>query len=251
MRQNKIPDNRNPAFRKVRAALVRELRQHVEPAYRKGAMKYVKEGIVLYGVRLQTVRRIAAKYYKPMSKYGKEYVLALCDKLVRSKFAEEKTIAFDWAYRLRRGYTPGDFVLFECWLATYITNWDNCDDLCRHAFGAHLYQFPEFLPDVVEWTTAENRWLRRGAAVILIYSLRNGKHLNVALTIADRLLHDSDYLVQNGYGWMLKDASIEYPDAVRDYVMRKKSVMPRRALRYAIERFGTKFKKMAMSPTAQ
>lgn len=251
MRQTKIPDNRNPAFRTVRAALVRELRQHIEPAYRNGAMKYVKEGIVLYGVRLRTVRRIAAKYYKQISKYGKACVLVLCDKLVRSKFAEEKTIAFDWAYRLRRGYTRGDFATFERWLAKYVTNWGNCDDLCRHAFGVHLYQFPEFLPDVVEWTTAENRWLRRGAAVILIYSLRKGKHLDVALRIADRLLHDSDYLVQNGYGWMLKDASIEYPDAVRDYIIRKKSVMPRRALRYAIERYSGKFKKIAMSSTGQ
>jgi len=247
MKQNGKSPGIIPPAGKFRAAILRELKQHIEPEYRKGAMKYVKEGIVLYGVRLQTVRKIAAKYYRQVRTYGKEYMLTLCDTLVRSKYAEEKTLAFDWAYRLRRQYEPEDFRLFKSWLKRYVTNWGSCDDLCRHAFGAYLYQFPQFLPDVVEWTISGNRWLRRGAAVILIYSLRRGEHLDVAFKVADNLLGDDDYLVQNGYGWMLKDASILSPGAVRDYVVRKKAVMPRRALRYAIERFGKTFKKMAMS----
>lgn len=234
------------AFDRVRKAIVCELKQHIEPGYRRGALKYVKEGIVLYGVRVQMVRKISAKYYREISEHDKDYMLDLCDRLVRSQYAEEKIIAFDWAYRLRVQYEPGDFKLFQSWLKRYVSNWGSCDDFCRHAFGAFVYQFPQFLPNVIRWTVSRNRWLRRGAAVIMIYSLRKGEHLDIAFKITDTLLRDNDYLVQNGYGWMLKDASILFPDRVFDYVTRHRVEMPRRALRYAIERFGAQRKKEAM-----
>ena len=102
------------------------------------------------------------------------------------------------------------------------------------------------MPDVFTWTASRNRWLRRGAGVIMIYSLRKGEHLTFALKVADELLRDDDYLIQNGYGWMLKDASILFPDEVYDYVMKNRKTMPRRALRYAIERFDTKRRKRIM-----
>jgi 3-methyladenine DNA glycosylase AlkD len=60
-------------------------------------------------------------------------------------------------------------------------------------------------------------------------------------------LLDDDYLVQNGYGWMLKVVSNSYPDEVFNYVMKHKAEMPRRALRYAIEKLSPGLKKKAMS----
>ena len=53
--------------------------------------------------------------------------------------------------------------------------------------------------------------------------------------IADLLLADTDGLVQKGYGWLLKEASRKHTDEVFSYVMANKRVMPRTALRYAIE----------------
>jgi 3-methyladenine DNA glycosylase AlkD len=53
---------------------------------------------------------------------------------------------------------------------------------------------------------------------------------------ADRLLMDDDDLVRKGYGWMLKEASNRFPDRVFAYVIMNKGVMPRTALRYAIEK---------------
>ena len=81
----------------------------------------------------------------------------------------------------------------------------------------------------------------------MIYSLRKGANLDFAFRIADALLQDNDYLVQNGYGWMLKDASILFPDEVFRFVMKSRKKMPRRALRYAIERLSVQRKKEAMN----
>jgi 3-methyladenine DNA glycosylase AlkD len=238
--------NVDRVFIGLRRSILHDLKLHVEPEYRRGAEKYMKEGIVLYGVRVQRVRKISAEYYREIREHGKDYIFGLCDRLLRSRYAEEKTIAFDWAYRLREQYEPADFNLFQSWLMRYVSNWGACDDFCRHAFGAFIYQHPKSLPNVFEWTSSKNRWLRRGAGVIMIYSLRKGEHLDFSFEIADALLQDDDYLVQNGYGWMLKDASILFADRVLEYVVNNKKRMPRRALRYAIERFSAQQKSKVM-----
>ncbi|MBE0431923.1 DNA alkylation repair protein [candidate division WOR-3 bacterium] len=231
----------------IHAAVVRELKKHVETEYRIGAERYFKEGIVLHGVRACTVRRIAAESYRLIRSEPKPRIYRLCESLLRCGYSEEKTIAFEWTYRLQRKYEPADFMVFESWLEKYVSTWGDCDDLCRHAFGPFVYRFPECLPNVVRWTTSGNRWLRRGAAVVMIYSLRKGENLDAALQIADALLRDEDYLVQNGYGWMLKDASIVFPEQVLDYVLAHRREMPRRALRYAIERFNARERREAMN----
>ena len=66
------------------------------------------------------------------------------------------------------------------------------------------------------------------------------------LGIADILLTDADDMVQKGYGWLLKSASATREQEVFDYVIKNKSVMPRTALRYAIEKMPPERKKLAM-----
>ncbi len=56
-----------------------------------------------------------------------------------------------------------------------------------------------------------------------------------------------DDLVQKGYGWMLKDASVYYQKEVFDFIMRNKNKMPRTALRYAIEKMPQSLRKKAMA----
>ena len=225
----------------------RDLKKYLDKKYRDGAERYVKEGIVLYGVRASIVRKMAAKYFAKVRTKGKEEIFRLCEALLKSDYNEEKTIAFSWAFRIKKQYAPSDFYDFERWLKKYVLNWGQCDDFCRHAFGELIDQFPQFLPEVKNWTKSKNRWLRRAAAVIMIYPIRKRKYLNTIFEIADRLLLDDDYLVQKGYGWMLKDASIFYPQEVINYVMKNKTKMSRTALRYAIERYSPALKKKAMS----
>jgi 3-methyladenine DNA glycosylase AlkD len=53
-------------------------------------------------------------------------------------------------------------------------------------------------------------------------------------------------MVQKGYGWMLKEAANISPKEVYDFVMKRKQIMPRRSLRYAIEKMPPAWKKKAM-----
>ena len=89
--------------------------------------------------------------------------------------------------------------------------------------------------------------MRRAAAVSLIIPARNGKFLKDILEIADILLLDKDDMVQKGYGWMLKAASQAHQQEIFNYVVEKKAVMPRTALRYAIEKMPKELKTKAMA----
>jgi 3-methyladenine DNA glycosylase AlkD len=112
--------------------------------------------------------------------------------------------------------------------------------------GAFIEQYPESIDDLKQWTLSQNRWMRRAAAVSLIVPAKHGKFLKQALEIADLLLTDRDDMVQKGYGWLLKEVSRKHQKDVFDYVMRHKKIMPRTALRYAIELMPKELKGAAM-----
>ena len=65
------------------------------------------------------------------------------------------------------------------------------------------------------------------------------------LTIASGA--SSDDMVQKGYGWLLKEASRQHEREVFEFVMARKAVMKRTALRYAIELMPPNLKKEAMA----
>ncbi|MFA5383484.1 MAG: DNA alkylation repair protein [Eubacteriales bacterium] len=116
-----------------------------------------------------------------------------------------------------------------------IENWAKCDGFCNHSVGSLIEKFPESLKEIKSWTRSKNRWLKRAAAVSLIIPAKKGKHLADIFEIADDLLPDKDDMVQKGYGWLLKEASRLNQKEVFDYMVRNKRIMPRTALRYAIE----------------
>jgi 3-methyladenine DNA glycosylase AlkD len=109
-----------------------------------------------------------------------------------------------------------------------------------------LALYPDLISKTRKWAKSENRWFRRAAAVSLIVPVRDGLLLKEVFRTADILLTDDDDMVQKGYGWMLKEAGNVFPDEVFAYVMKHKAVMPRTALRYAIEKYPPAKRKQAM-----
>ncbi|MEA3453033.1 MAG: DNA alkylation repair protein [Patescibacteria group bacterium] len=224
----------------------KELRKNIEPEYKKGEISFFKEEIKTYGVRTCVSRRISKEYFKKVKDLGKKKVFSLCEELLKSGYIQEIGIAFRWAFRFKDQYEKKDFKIFEKWLKKYVSNWANCDDFCTHNLGYFLAEFPEFIPIIKLWTKSKDRWTRRASAVIFIYPVRHKKYLKDVFEIADLLLLDQDYMVQKGYGWMLKEASNIYPKEVFNFVMKNKDKMPRTALRYAIEKYPNNLRKKAM-----
>lgn len=224
----------------------KELKQNSDKNTRESGKRFFKEEIKLYGVKTATVKKIGNKYFKEIKHNTKKEIFDLCDELWQSGYMEESFIACNWAYSLRNDYDEADIRLFEKWINNYVSNWASCDTLCNHTVGALIEKYPQFISYLIKWAISKNRWTRRAAAVSLIVPARQGLFLNDIIKIAGILLLDQDDMVQKGYGWMLKAASHKYQKEIFDFVMENKSVMPRTALRYAIEKMPADLKKKAM-----
>jgi len=235
----------------------RELQQQADTKIKDSFQSFFKEKVIYYGVKTPIVSRIARQYFKQIKPLGKKEIFALCEELFKSGYTEEAFIfksgyteeafiACEWANFVNDEYGPDDFAVFESWISNYVTNWATCDTLCNHAVGSFIERYPQLMENLKKWTRSENRWFRRAAAVTLILPARRGKFLKDIFEIADILLFDKDDLVQKGYGWMLKEASKVHQQEVFDYVLRNNKVMPRTALRYAIEKMPEDLRRLAM-----
>ena len=219
----------------VIARIRQELNAYAEPAAQLTFQRFFKEAVKCYGVNVPTVTRIARKYWKEIKSREKQEIFRLCEELFKSGYCEEAFVVSNWVPLLRDWYEPADLAVFRRWIDTYITNWAACDGFCNHSVGDFISKYPDTVDELRRWTQSENRWMRRAAAVSLIVPAKHGKFLNEAIGIADLLLNDTDDMVQKGYGWLLKEASRHHQAEVFEYVMRNRKIMPRTALRYAIE----------------
>jgi 3-methyladenine DNA glycosylase AlkD len=196
------------------------------------------------------VRKVSGRMFRELRAEGirdVDAILSYCRALLEQWSWEYRTIAFDWSYRVRKKFEPRHFPLFEGWTKLYLSTWGGVDDFCTHTIGYFFSAYPEFAPQVKTWAVSENPWVLRASAVSLIYGLRRGQHLELIFDVADAMLKDPRKYVQNGYGWMLKEATKHYQEQVFEYVMEKKDRMPRRALRYAIEKMPKALRAQAMN----
>jgi 3-methyladenine DNA glycosylase AlkD len=227
--------------------LRRELREASDEKTRQSGLRYFREEVRLYGIKSKTVSDLAKQNWILIKDLGKEEILELCDSLWQSGMMEESFIACLWSEKLGSRLIPDDFAILEKWVHNNVTNWASCDTLCNHTVGDFIQKNPVYIAELKKWARSGNRWVKRAAAVSLIIPARRGKFLDDIFEIADILLLDSDDMVQKGYGWMLKSASQAHQDEVFNYVIRHKAVMPRTALRYAIEKMPGDLRASAMS----
>ncbi|MFN8255949.1 MAG: DNA alkylation repair protein [Bacteroidales bacterium] len=223
-----------------------ELIENADEKTRVSGLRFFKEEVKIYGLKSAHVSTIAKQNFQKIKNLSKQEIFELCEELWQSGYMEESFIACNWSYAMQKQFQESDFEIFENWVGNYIANWASCDTFCNHTVGEFIEKFPAFIERLKKWTRSENRWMRRASAVSLIIPARKGKFLNDIFEIAGILLPDKEDMVQKGYGWMLKEASKPYQKEVFEFVVKNKAVMPRTALRYAIEKMPEELRKKAM-----
>ncbi|MCU0461325.1 MAG: DNA alkylation repair protein [Bacteroidales bacterium] len=225
----------------------KELKKNADEKTRIQGEKFFRENVRIYGLKSAQTEQISKEFYKNLPDKTKSKIFSLCEELWKSNYMEESMIACIWSYNVRKQYETADFKVFEEWVNKYITNWAACDTLCNHSVGTLIEMYPSFLSGLKKWAKSDNRWVKRASAVSLIVPARKGLFLVDIFEIADILHSDPDDMVQKGYGWMLKAASQAHQEDVFNYVMKRKATMPRRSLRYAIEKMPQELKARAMA----
>jgi 3-methyladenine DNA glycosylase AlkD len=227
--------------------VLREIAKHDHPENRINYQQFFKEKLAEpEGLKTPILRKISNNAFREIKSDPKSDIFAYCEAFLQSGLGYGRFFAFDWALKIKKQYVKSDFPRFERWLRNHVDNWGACDHLCCGAIGHLVRAFPELSTKTRRWTRSKSRWLRRAAAVSLIVPVKNRLLLDQVFEVADILLLDEDDMVQKGYGWMLKEASNVYPNEVFTYVMKHKDVMPRTALRYAIEKLLPTSRKQAM-----
>ena len=232
-------------------AIVEKVRQTLivaaDEKTRLSGERFFKEEVKIYGVASASAQKFSRDFFKEVKDLPKDEILALCEEFWKSGYMEESFVACHWSDLIHDRLVREDFATLERWVSLYVSNWASCDTLCNHTVGGFIDMYPEYLGELKRWAKSSNRWVKRASAVSLIIPARNGRYLGDIFEIADILLLDKDDMVQKGYGWMLKAASQAHQNEVFEYVVRNKGVMPRTALRYAIEKMPGELKVIAMS----
>ena len=230
----------------ILAKIREDLKANTDLQTQKSLQRFFKEQVKYYGVKTETVGKIAKKYWKQVECLDKREIFDLCEELYRSDYTEEAFVVAFWLPNYLDHLKPSDLLVFKGWIERYINNWAKCDGFCNHTIGDLIVKNPETLKEIKSWAKSGNRWLKRAAAVSLIVPAKKGCFLQEALEICNQLLTDGDDMVQKGYGWLLKEESRLHQREVYDYILRNKKVMPRTALRYAIELMPKELKVEAM-----
>jgi 3-methyladenine DNA glycosylase AlkD len=232
---------------KIIETLRQELIDNSDETTKLSGERFFKEKVILYGIKSAVVSKISDDFFKLIEDTDKSNIFHLCDELWKSGIMEESFVACNWSYKVKKQYERTDFKVFEKWVNNYVSNWASCDTLCNHTVGTIVEMYPDLISQLKKWALSENRWVKRGSSVSLIVPARKGQFLKDIFEIADILHSDKDDMVQKGYGWMLKAASQAHQKEVFDYVISKKTTMPRTALRYAIEKMPAELKVLAMA----
>ncbi|MCW4010427.1 MAG: DNA alkylation repair protein [Candidatus Bathyarchaeota archaeon] len=217
------------------AQLREELKASADEKTKASFQRFFKETVRYYGVKTATVGKIAKKHWSQVADLSKAELFALCEELYSSGVTEDAFVVSFWLPNYMDKLEPADLATFKGWIERYIDNWAKCDGFCNHTVGELIEKHPESVAELKRWAKSENRWLKRAAAVSLIVPAKKGAFLQDAFEISDLLLVDGDDMVQKGYGWLLKEESRKHPQEIFNYVLQNKKIMPRTALRYAIE----------------
>ncbi len=238
---------------KIIISLRKDLKYYIDKDYKERFPSFFKEDIKLFGVRACSLKELEKRYFKELKNIPKKDFLKIIEILLQQKEYEFKYIAFNLLYKRKHDFLKEDFSIFERFLKKYVKNWAHCDSFITHSFGYLVYKYPELLNRTNSWINSDNRWLKRSASTILIYTFKYHKNnkefysaLNRLKTIVIKQINDTDDLVQKAYGWSAKEASNIKEEAVFKFIYKYKNKLPRTALRYAIENMSIEKKKIAM-----
>jgi 3-methyladenine DNA glycosylase AlkD len=224
---------------KIEKDIRRFLRANADKVVIRKYAKYFKEGYDPYGVAFEKLAPKIDEWFKLCEeKLNRRQLLTLCEHLLSTGKYEEASIAFGFMERLRKKYNKSLFKTVGKWFEKYVTNWAHCDGACGNVVYPFLADKVVGFNDLLAWTKSAHRWKRRAAAVTMVQDFYKGGTANVtrAIQVARKLILDPEKVVQQGTGWLLREAWKKEPKKVEDFLLKWKDQAPRLIIQYATEK---------------
>ena len=126
----------------------------------------------------------------------------------------------------------------------YVNNWDLVDASARYILGEYLLDKNREI--LFKLACSKNMWERRVAVVATHAFIARGDLVD-AYEISEILLIDTHDLIHKAVGWTLRECGKRSPKTLRVFIKAHCALMPRTALRYAIEHFPKEERKVILS----
>lgn len=215
-----------------------QLNQLSSPERAKSSAWFFKTGPGQYGENDQFIG-VTVPNQRKVAKQFHDLPLPKIEKLLQSPIHEHRlTALLILIDQFRRGDEKIRKSIYDFYIShtKYINNWDLVDLSAEYIVGPWLEDKSYKLNALRKLTSSSWIWDRRIALLSSFHYIKLGK-FDEALTLCELLLQDKHDLIQKAVGWMLREIGNRDIKTEEEFLSRHYKVMPRTALRYAIEKF--------------
>ncbi|UWX58321.1 DNA alkylation repair protein [Chlorobaculum sp. MV4-Y] len=187
------------------------------------------EGDRFRGIRVPVLRKLCREFRHA----GVEVISELLD----SPWHEDRMLALLLLIERYRASSESSrreaLYEFYCTRTDRVNNWDLVDLSAPCVVGRHLHNRDR--SRLYRFAESTSLWERRIAIVSTFHFIRNNDFADT-IALAERLLADPEELLHKATGWMLREVGKRDQPLLEAFLDHYATVMPRTALRYAIER---------------
>lgn len=194
--------------------LITTLYQHADAGEAQKMAQYMRHQFAFLGIRTPKRKQLCQAFFRQAKQSGQIDWQAV-DKLWALPEREFQYVAADYL-RLMQAYLSVDDVPRLKHLATTKSWWDTIDSLDR-TIGNIEYPSNTIKQIMLEWSVADNIWLRRIA--IDHQLLRKDKtDTDLLAQILLNNLHQDAFFINKAMGWALRDYSKTNPGWVSEFI---------------------------------
>lgn len=195
------------------------------------------EGDVFIGVTVPDTRKIAQSFINVS--------LNELIPVLRSKIHEDRMCALmvlSYKYQKEKNEKERkklvDFYLKHRYAGN---NWDLIDCITDRILGHWLFDKEKSI--LYKFAKSKNLWERRMSIISTYHFIKNNR-FDETIKISEILLNDNHDLIHKAVGWMLREVGKKNKNVLVRFLKKHYKNMPRTMLRYSIERFPEKERKM-------
>lgn len=197
------------------------------------------EGDIFLGIKVPIQRKVAKNYL--------DLNLKSLKKLLESKIHEHRFISLViLAEKFKKSKEDNERKkIFDFYIENtkHINNWDLVDVTCNQIVGRYLQDKNRDI--LFKMARSKNMWERRIAIVSTSFFINN-YDFQTTLHIAEILINDKHDLIHKAVGWMLREIGKRDQNVEEIFLKKYYKKMPRTMLRYAIEKFDIKKRRLYM-----
>ncbi len=186
-------------------------------------------GDMFWGIAVPQIREVVQTFYKNIA-------LIEIEKLLKHQVHEVRLCAVLLLVKqFAKANEQVQQKIFNIYINNikYINNWDLVDLSAPNIVGQYLLNKDKSLLYV--FAKSESLWERR-IAIIATFTFIRRNDFKDTLAICEILIQDKQDLIHKACGWMLREIYKRHSQTIINFLNTWQKVMPRVALRYAIEK---------------